>query len=97
MNEMKTHFNHSLPIVEWIGGRIVNQTTKAKRELRAQKFTHLCHRYDISITEYFHALPASTVERIIEAADDYGYRKPKHANGSRARYFFALMQRSYNR
>jgi len=28
-----------------------------------------------------------------ELAKDYGYRKPKNANGSTGRYFFQLLQR----
>ncbi len=31
-----------------------------------------------------------------ELAKDHGYRKPKNANGSTGRYFFARMQRQYN-
>ena len=53
------------------------------------------HRFDLR--EDFHALPASTVCRIIEAADLLKYRKPKHANGSRARYFFAYLCRAARR
>ena len=30
-----------------------------------------------------------------ELAKDSGYRKPKNANGSTARYFFNLLQRRY--
>jgi hypothetical protein len=40
-----------------------------------------------------HALPASTVESLLDFADEYRYRKPKDANGSRGRYFHALLQR----
>ncbi len=31
-----------------------------------------------------------------DLAREYGYRKPKNANGSTGRYFFARMQRQYN-
>ena len=41
----------------------------------------------------FHALSSTEVERILDAANAANYRKPKHANGSRARYFFAKLQR----
>jgi hypothetical protein len=41
----------------------------------------------------FHALPAGTVESLLMWADACRYRKPKNANGSRGRYFHALMQR----
>ena len=30
-----------------------------------------------------------------ELAHTFGYRKPKNANGSTGRYFFALLQRQY--
>lgn len=42
----------------------------------------------------FHSLDSSMVDRIIAAADEWGYRKPKNANGSRARYFYAYMERA---
>jgi hypothetical protein len=41
----------------------------------------------------YHTLSNSTVESLLMWADHYGYRKPKNANGSRARYFHDLMQR----
>jgi hypothetical protein len=41
----------------------------------------------------FHALSSSQVEVILEQARYSGYRKPKNANGSRARYFFYAVQR----
>jgi hypothetical protein len=41
----------------------------------------------------FHALSSSAVESLLRWADHYKYRKPKDANGSRARYFHALLQR----
>lgn len=45
----------------------------------------------------FHTLDSTQVNRVIMEADQYGYRKPKNANGSRARYFFAFVQRTANR
>ncbi len=50
-------------------------------------------RIGISRGEDFHRLPSSKVERLLEAADDRKYRKPKNANGSRGRYFHAYLQR----
>lgn len=41
----------------------------------------------------FHTLSSAQVDLILKAADAAKYRKPKNANGSRARYFFQLMQR----
>lgn len=41
----------------------------------------------------FHTLDSDTVESILAAADVWRYRKPKNANGSRARYFYAYLGR----
>lgn len=41
----------------------------------------------------FHELTTAHVERLLAAADQLRYRKPRNANGSRARYFHDLMQR----
>jgi hypothetical protein len=45
----------------------------------------------------FHALPSSVVEALIEEADAHGYRRPRNANGSRARYFHAYLTRAAGR
>ena len=45
----------------------------------------------------FHTLTSAQVERIADAAKQYRYRKPKNANGSTARYFFAMLQRHANK
>ena len=42
----------------------------------------------------FHALPAIHVCAVLSEAIRYGYQVPKNANGSRARYFYAFVQRS---
>ncbi len=41
----------------------------------------------------FHALRSEQVERLTWAACVYGYRKPRLANGSTARYFHAYLVR----
>ena len=41
----------------------------------------------------FHELSSTKVDELLKAADHYGYRKPKNANGSRGRYFFSRLQR----
>ena len=41
----------------------------------------------------FHALNSEQVEKIISLADSRGYRAPKNAKGSRARYFYAYLER----
>lgn len=51
---------------------------------------------DLLGTEDFFTLPASTVGTLIDHADRLKYRKPKNANGSRGRYFYARVQRALN-
>ena len=51
---------------------------------------------DLLGTEDFFTLPASTVGTLIDHADRLKYRKPKKANGSRGRYFYARVQRALN-
>lgn len=50
------------------------------------------HRFPLDSD--FHALRSSEVEGVIAAADSRGYRKPRNANGSRARYFHAYVRRA---
>lgn len=49
--------------------------------------------WNISPSQDFFTLNNSQVCDILEEADRVKYRKPKNANGSRARYFYQLMQR----
>lgn len=42
----------------------------------------------------FYTLSAEQVDRLLVAADLIHYRKPRHANGSRGRYFHAHIQRA---
>ena len=46
----------------------------------------------ISLSANFHTLSSSKVSALLEVADLMKYRKPKNANGSRGRYFFAYLQ-----
>jgi hypothetical protein len=41
----------------------------------------------------FHTLSNSQVDALLYEANRASYRKPKNANGSRGRYFHALLQR----
>lgn len=41
----------------------------------------------------FHRLPSTTVEQLLDYAEEHKYRKPRNANGSRGRYFHALLVR----
>jgi hypothetical protein len=49
-------------------------------------------RAGISLHANFFTLNNSQVVDLIEVADQMGYKKPKNANGSRDRYFFAYLQ-----
>lgn len=59
--------------------------------------TNLAHKYSIALGKDFFTLSSDEVSRVLAAADERKYRKPKNANGSRARYFFALLQRAASR
>lgn len=56
--------------------------------------TTLSHAYHIQLRKDFCTLSSSEVGRVLEAADAWKYRKPKNANGSRGRYFYALLNRA---
>ena len=54
---------------------------------------NIATKFKIPLDRDFHALDSDVVCRILEAAVYWGYRKPKNANGSRARYFYAYLSR----
>lgn len=56
---------------------------KGKRIARELLASH-----GVPLDENYHKLSSTIVEGIVEAAKAYGYRKPKNANGSRARCFY---------
>lgn len=49
------------------------------------------HRLDL--TADFHALNSETVQLLTDTARAVGYRAPRNANGSTARYFFTYLAR----
>ena len=49
--------------------------------------------YRIPLGRDFHALDTDTIDAILAAAHVWQYRKPRNANGSRARYFYAYLCR----
>ena len=53
----------------------------------------ILQRCGISEYDNFYALTSSQVSDLLEFADTYKYRKPKNANGSRGRYFHAMLTR----
>lgn len=57
---------------------------------------HIATAHNIPLGVDFHTLASDVVHRILDAADARKYRKPKTANGSRARYFYAMLNRANN-
>jgi hypothetical protein len=51
---------------------------------------------NITIGQDFFTLGSSQVCRLLEEADRVRYQKPRNANGSRGRYFYALLTRRAN-
>ena len=49
--------------------------------------------YGISFNRDFFTLSSSDVSYLVGLAGKVGYYKPKNANGSRGRYFYAYLQR----
>jgi hypothetical protein len=56
-------------------------------------YTGLAEKHQIPLGKDFFTLTSAEVCRVLDAANEVGYRKPRNANGSRGRYFFALLQR----
>lgn len=48
---------------------------------------------NIGLGQDFYTLSSSQVSELLLEADRVRYRKPRNANGSRGRYFHALLQR----
>lgn len=59
--------------------------------------TALATRHGIKLGRDFFTLGAFEVTQVLCAADEWRYRKPKNANGSRGRYFYAFLNRAANR
>lgn len=51
----------------------------------------------IDINADFYTLSFSQIEILLECAKQDNYRRPTNANGSKARYYFAAVQREYQR
>lgn len=59
--------------------------------------TGLASQFHIPLGRDWFTLNNSEVCNVIEAADHVKYRKPKNANGSRGRYFYARLNRAARR
>lgn len=53
----------------------------------------ILQRCSIAVSENFYSLDSTRVMALVGEADAVRYRAPKNANGSRGRYFYALLQR----
>jgi len=51
----------------------------------------------IDINQDFHTLHSAQVEIVLSCAKQDGYKQPKNSNGSKARYYFAALQRLNNK
>lgn len=54
----------------------------------------IARAHGIPLDVDFHSLPSDTVACVLAAADARKYRAPSGANGSRARYFHAMLCRA---
>jgi hypothetical protein len=67
-----------------------NMTDKEEARTHARAVLSTIHA---RIGQDYHTLSTFQVEQLLKEADAAKYRKPRNANGSRARYFYQLMQR----
>ncbi|MGH9931702.1 MAG: hypothetical protein ACREA9_21070 [Pyrinomonadaceae bacterium] len=63
--------------------------TTAKQAMRER----LASSHGIDFTSDFFTLSTDQVLALVDMAKSWGYRKPRNANGSTARYFFAFLAR----
>ncbi len=57
----------------------------------------ILRRCGATVKHDFHHLRSDVIEALLREADAVGYRRPKNANGSRARYFHARLVRAAER
>lgn len=67
---------------------------KGKLHLDRVSACALLRNLDIPRDADFFELRSSKVDELLNAANRYGYRKPKSASGSRGRYFFEFVKRT---
>lgn len=68
---------------------------KLNRQSRAQRAREILTACTIEIGADFHTLHSNTVDALLEFATQERYRKPKNANGSRARCYHDRLQRLF--
>jgi hypothetical protein len=62
------------------------------KKMTKEDARNLLRHRGVSLKDSFYTLSASKVTDILDVADKMHYQKPKNANGSRARYFFAYLK-----
>lgn len=62
--------------------------------IKAFEARNMANTFGFPLGADFHALDSDSVRRILLAADSVKYRAPKTANGSRARYLYAYLNRA---
>ncbi|MDD4984320.1 MAG: hypothetical protein PHQ43_00825 [Dehalococcoidales bacterium] len=66
----------------------------ARRKISINTAVELAGKAGLNLRNDYFVLSSSEVDKVLGIAKVYGYRKPKSANGSTARYFWAFMQRN---
>jgi protein-tyrosine-phosphatase len=64
---------------------------------RAKKADQILTACGIDHVRDFHELSTSQVDKLLTFANKDQYRKPKHANGSRGRYYYQRLVRDIDR
>jgi len=75
----------------------MTMTQTNRRKLGFYEARGILARVGCELNADFHTLDSNQVSRVTMEADQYGYRKPRHANGSRGRYFYQFLQRAATR
>ena len=66
----------------------------SRRKISIWSAISLAEKAGLSLRKDYFVLSPSEVDKVLGIAKVYGYRKPKNASGSTARYFWAFMQRN---
>jgi len=64
----------------------------AKQKITKEDARNKLRRAGISMSANYYILRPDEVSRLVEVADEMGYRKPQNASGSRGRYFFSYLK-----
>ncbi len=67
-----------------------------KHKLSRNEARRLAEKMGINFNRDFFTLSRSEVSTLLDIRKMVGYRKPKNANGSTGRYFYAYLQKSYS-